>query len=197
MEIHGYVRLPPRLCLTKTSFTEWIPWVIKRWEYMDTRQNPGVYSWKYIGWPANLGGCRDIPSTALFHHSVISRMRLPTDGSHRPSLYLPKNSLFVRVDGNQLNLNTKTIKVGRDGKGQYQVIETNISELAKQHTPKETANGHSETQQLIEPQIRFVHEKNLDKGSSYDYIDREEKKKTVVIGPEKSDRIYRVEFGAK
>lgn len=143
--------------------------------------------WAYIGWPANLGGRRDIPSTALFHHSVLSRMRLAADPkNYRPNPYLPNNSLWVASPTKGTAQNTSA----PDATGEPEQIQTYLSKLAAALTPTNGVNHASETQRLVEPALHFLHADGLTTGSV------EIKGETVVVGAEKWDRIYRVVQGS-
>ena len=140
----------------------------------------------YTGWPPNLGGRRDIPSTALFHHSVIDRMRLPPDPkNYRPKFYMPNNSLWVQTGNNQLENGTSNSTTRHDAAGNSEE-ERDLRELAEQFNPKDGAHRKSETQPLVKSPICFVHDDKLTKGSvPFEGED-------AVFGAEKSDRIYRV-----
>ena len=70
------------------NLTEYLPFGIKRWEYVKDPDAPGGYKWDYVAYPLNKGGRRDIPSTALFHHATISRMQEDPN-------YLPTNNLWI------------------------------------------------------------------------------------------------------
>jgi hypothetical protein len=63
-----------------TTTTEYLPFV-KRWELYKS-------GWKYVSFPVNMGNTRDIPSNALFHHSVIERLR------QFPN-YTPPNDVWI------------------------------------------------------------------------------------------------------
>ena len=109
-------------------YAEYLPWVIKRWEYVESPRGSKSYIWSYIGWPLNRGGCRDIPCNALFHHSVLGRMDLPPDldpKNYRTKYYLPNNSWV-----------------------QDRSEPRNLSELAKRSSPK-NCDGESERQALL------------------------------------------------
>ena len=60
--------------------TEYLPFV-KRWELYKS-------GWKYVSLPLNMGNTRDIPPNALFHHSVIERLR------QFPN-YKPPNDIWI------------------------------------------------------------------------------------------------------
>lgn len=60
--------------------TEYLPFV-KRWELINAK-------WKYVSFPVNMGNTRDIPINALFHHSVIERLR------QFPN-YSPRNDIWI------------------------------------------------------------------------------------------------------
>jgi hypothetical protein len=60
--------------------TEYLPFV-KRWELYKS-------GWKYVSFPVNMGNTRDIPANALFHHSVIERLR------QFPG-YNPRNDIWI------------------------------------------------------------------------------------------------------
>jgi hypothetical protein len=66
--------------MTTTTTTEYLPFV-KRWELYKS-------GWKYVSFPVNMGNTRDIPSNALFHHSVIERLR-------QFSNYTPPNDVWI------------------------------------------------------------------------------------------------------
>ena len=62
------------------TVTEYLPFV-KRWELYKS-------GWKYVSFPLNMGNRRDIPANALFHHSIIERLRQFPD-------YKPWNDIWV------------------------------------------------------------------------------------------------------
>lgn len=168
--------------MTNTRYAEHLPFVIKRWEYVESPKKSGSYIWDYIGYPPNHGGRRDIPSTALFHHSVIKRMRLPPDpDNHRPSHYVPDNKLWVQPSG-------AGGTAARDASVQPKYLVTKLSELAHQYRLEDGAHRESGAQQLVksQPRIHFEHVEELTRGSVP--IEGE----TVIVGAEKWDRIYRV-----
>lgn len=158
--------------MTNTRYAEYLPFVIKRWEYVKSPLNPESPMWDYIGWPPNRGERRDIPSTALFHHSVISRMRLsPDPENHRPKHYVPDNELWVQASG------------------AHHPERTKLSELANQYGLEDDADRDNGTQRLLKPRkprIHFEHAKDLTTGSVA------KKGETGVVRAEKWDRIYRV-----
>lgn len=170
--------------MTNTRYAEYLPFVIKRWEYVESPRNSKSYIWDYIGWPPNRGERRDIPSTALFHHSVISRMRLsPDPENYRPKHYVPNNALWVQASGAHLTKRTNRGTAARDASDP---IEAVLSELANQYRLEDGADRDNGAQPLLKPRIHFEHAKELTKGSVAI------KGETVVIGPMKWDRIYRV-----
>ncbi len=182
--------------MTNTRYAELLPFVIKRWEYVESPDDPGSYSWDYVGWPPNLRGRRDIPSTGLFHHSVISRMRLsPDPENYRPKHYVPDNAMImhgaVQASGDHLTERTNRGTAARDASDQIDVVKTDLSKLANQYRLEDGADRDNEAQQLVKPRtkkprIHFEHVKELTKGSIA--IEGE----TVVVGAQKWDRIYRV-----
>ena len=80
--------------------------------------------------------------------------------------YVPNNSLWVRDSTPQED-------------------PPNLSEIAKRYSPKDS-DPDSETQALVKPGIRFVIDNDLTNGSVA--VEGE----SVVVGADKSDRIYRV-----
>ena len=104
---HGYIfanHLSPRAA-------EVFP-LIRRWEYFADKAE----QWQYVRFPLNMGGCRDIPPGALFHHAVLDRMaHFPPgittmqvtnkDGAIENKTvkpYLPHNDANVRSEGRVL-----------------------------------------------------------------------------------------------
>ena len=170
---------------------EYLPWVIKRWEHVETPRKSGSYIWSYIGWPANRGERRDIPANALFHRSVIDRMKLAPDNNSKPpraKYYMPDNSLLALQDNStQLTNGTSKASTAPHATSTPQVTKSNLSVLAKRYSPKDS-DPDSETQPLVkgDPDIRFVIDKDLTNGSVAVEGD------SVVVGAQKSDRIYRV-----
>ena len=169
-------------------YAEYLPWVIKRWEYVENPRNPGSYIWSYIGWPPNRGERRDIPSNALFHRSVINRMELPPDPNpenYRTKCYVPNNILWVQPSSAQLTKRAKkgttTPHAARTPHG----VKRNLSELANRSSPKDY-DGESETQALVKSDIKFVLANDLTTGS----VAVEDQ--DVVVGAKESDGIYRV-----
>lgn len=151
-------------------YAEYLPWVIKRYEYVKGPPDSGSYIWDYIGWPPNRGERRDIPSNALFHRSVIDRMDPPPDPDpekYRTKHYVPDNSLWVA--------------------GTPPKDERKLSELANRSAPKDCDRG-SETQALVKPKpdLQFVLANDLTTGSVA--IEG----KSVVVGAQEQDGIYRV-----
>ncbi|KAL9107017.1 MAG: hypothetical protein Q9227_008053 [Pyrenula ochraceoflavens] len=63
---------------------EYLP-IIRRLEYNGEK-------WEYQRFPLNRGNCRDIPHDALFHHSVVERMRDATMN------YRPGNDVHITKD---------------------------------------------------------------------------------------------------
>jgi hypothetical protein len=101
---------------------------------------------------------------------VINRMRLAADAkNYRPYPYVPNNQLWVE-----------------DNEAPAKVAERNLSELAKQYSPKEVNGRDSETERLMKDAMHFEYADDLTKGSVA--VEGE----AVVIGAEKWDRIYRV-----
>ena len=155
---------------------------MKRWEYVEKPRGSGSYVWEYIGWPPNLGGRRDIPSTALFHHSVISRMRLSPDrANYRPKFYEPSNPLWCQVDGSD-----QPVKPTVEAAQRPKLIKRMLSELARQYHAKHGGDHDVETQHLVKPKICFVHVEELTKGSAA------VEGHTLPVGPEEWDNIYKV-----
>ena len=175
-------------------YAEYLPWVIKRYEYVGRRPDSefyiwdyigwlverppdsGSYIWDYIGWPPNRGERRDIPSNALFHRSVIDRMKLPPDPDpkkFRTKHYVPDNFLWVQ-----------------DSSTTPHHVKRNLSELAHRSSTKDCDRG-SETQALVKPKpdlpdLKFVLADDLTKGSVA--IEGE----SVDVGAKERDGIYRV-----
>lgn len=142
---------------------------------------PKTYVWSNIGWPPNRGERRNIPSTALFHRSVIDRMDLPPDpdpGKYRTKHYVPDNFLWVQDSSTQLTKGAAHTPLD---------VKRNLSELANRSSPKDCDRG-SETQALVKPtpDIKFVLAADLTKRSVA--IEG----KSVAVGAEAWDRIYRV-----
>jgi Uncharacterized alpha/beta hydrolase domain (DUF2235) len=75
------LRSNPTTSLIDMTTTEYLPFV-KRWELYNESE------WKYVSLPLNMGDTRDIPANALFHHSVIERLRYFSD-------YRPKNDIWI------------------------------------------------------------------------------------------------------
>ncbi|KAF7507318.1 hypothetical protein GJ744_010752 [Endocarpon pusillum] len=174
------------------NFIELLPFGIKRWEYVESPPKSGSYVWDYIGWPPNLGGRRNIPSNALFHHSVIKRMRLsPDPKNYRPKHYVPNNPLWVQASGAHLAQQTNRGTAARDASDQIEVVERNLSELANQYRLEDGADSDHGAQRLVKPRIHFEHAEELTRGSVA--IEG----RTVVVGAEKWDRIYRVALEVK
>ena len=161
-------------------YAEYLPWVIKRWEHVESPRDSGSYIWSYIGWPPNRGERRDIPSNALFHRSVINRMDLPPDPDpkkYRTNYYMPNNFLWVQ---------------DTHAAGTPDVVKRNLSELANRSSPKD-CDGESETQALVKAvkpvkpdAIKFVLANDLTKGSVA------VEGQSVVVGAKEWDGIYRV-----
>ena len=167
---------------------EFLPWVIKRWEHVENPQVPGSYIWSYIGWPPNRGERRDIPYNALFHRSVIDRMDLspdPDPQKYRTKRYMPNNFLLVQDSSAQLTNEASKATTAPHAAGTPHVVKRNLSQLANRSSLKDY-DRESETQRLVKPDIRFVLDNDLTKGSVA--VEGE----SVVVGAKKSDGIYRV-----
>ena len=180
-----------------TRPVEVVPWVIKRWEYVKHPENPKGYIWDYIGWPVNNGGRRDIPSTALFHQSVLSRMQLSADPEQGRKRYAPNNELWVQVDDGQATTERRgedpDVSDVTDPSQRPEPIKRNLVELAPRDAKMNGAHRGHETDPLVEPrklQIQFVHDPELTVRS----IDT--KPETDPL-KENWDNIYRVAFSHK
>ena len=169
-------------------YAEFLPWVIKRWEHVENPRGSGSYIWSYIGWLPNRGERRDIPSNALFHRSVIDRIDLPPDPDpekYRTKGYVPSNFLWVQDSSVQPKKGVSKATAAPHAADTPHVVKRNLSELAKRSSPKD-CDRESETQALVKPDIRFVLDNDLTKGSVA--VEGE----SVVVGAKKSDGIYRV-----
>lgn len=173
-------------------YAEYLPWVIKRWEHVENPRKPGSYIWSYIGWPPNRGECRDIPSNALFHRSVLNRLKLPSDPDpekYRTKCYVPNNSLLVQESSAQLTERARKATTAAHAADTSHVVKRNLSQLANRSSPKD-CDGESETQALVKveskPDFGFVLANDLTTGS----VPVEGQK--VVVGAKESDGIYRV-----
>ena len=143
------------------------------------------YKWDYIGWPPNLGGRRDIPSTALFHRSVIGRMQFEPKEDPK-EYYCPNNHLWVRSSNDQLTKGSSSdLTVDVNAAGQ-RVVKSNLIELARQYTPEHDCKHDSERARLLEYRIRFERIDNLTKGSAPIKGER------VEVGGKEWDGIYKV-----
>lgn len=152
---------------TSLPCAEYIPWVIKRWELVENPLDSGSFIWSYITFPLNKGGRRDIPSTALFHHSVIQRLHLPSNPN--PGQYIPSNSLWVQDPNNQLENAAGKATTTPITAGSGQGKERNLRELAKRSSSQDYSDGESEVQALLKtepvPDIKFVLASDLTNGS--------------------------------
>ena len=176
------------LLIHRLLCAEYLPWVIKRWEYIECPKKPGTYNWNYIGWPPNKGERRDIPATALFHRSVIDRMDLspdPNPEKYRTELYRPNNSLWVHDSSAQLTKGVSKATSAPSEADNPNVVESNLRKLADQKSPKDQ-DYNCETEGLLKPDIKFVFDKDLTKGSVA--VEGE----NIVVGPTEWDGIYSV-----
>lgn len=149
------------------------------------------YKWDYIGWPPNLGGRRDIPSTALFHRSVIGRMGFePKAGrQYHEEYYRPDNHLWVRSSDNVSTNESSDLTIDLNPAGQ-KVVKRNLSELVKQYTPEKGRKHGGETAHLLSHRVRFERVDALTKGSV------PIKGETVEVGAKEWDSIYRVSLNS-
>ena len=151
--------------------------MIKRWEFVKRKE---TWVWEYIGFPTNAGGRRDIPSTALFHQSVKSRMELAAAGKKSSSgTYEPSNPLWV------VSNSPKSKERNVEG---LPIEATNLIKLAPKAETTKLTNGHrdSATQNLLK--FRFKYEEGLSTGS----VPITDKK--ILVGPQDWDNIYSVEM---
>lgn len=96
-----------------SSTVEYLP-IIRRWEF-DYAKN----EWHQQRWPLNTAGTRDIPPGALFHRSVIDRMRLFSDS------YQPHNDISQGIKSlrNQ-RLRLGDVEKADDGVPYFKAITT-------------------------------------------------------------------------
>lgn len=148
------------------NFMEYLPF-IKRWEFVTDPAVKGGYKWDYVLFPLNRGGRRDIPSTALFHHAVISRMS-------EDKGYLPTNHLWV-----------KRKAVSGPVQDDSELVEDSLDKLAKQCQ----ADKHTQANGVKKGEPVFVPDKELTKGSV-----AIGGRKIEELEPHDWDQIYRVEL---
>ena len=119
----------------------------------------------------------------------------PDPAKYRTKRYMPNNFLWVQRSSSPLTNRTSKTTTDPQAAGTSHVVKRklskrNLSELAIRSSPKD-CDGDSETQKLVQSNIKFVLANDLTKGSVA------VKGKNVDVGAKKSDRIYRVVLGSR
>lgn len=150
------------------NMMEWLPF-IKRWNFQEDDKAVGGWAWKYIMFPLNGGGRRDIPANALWHHAVIARMTQDKE-------YNPTNNMWVHK---------KPWKRGDRVTDDSQIQKNDLDKMAEQCRKSLQPNGVAGG----EPVPTFVYDEGETKASVVPQGATVEVQK-----PLEWDQIYRLEL---